>query len=726
MLYFSKPLAIISAALFISAVAIAQQPSLFVVTQDTGFVTDKVDSAVVAKINVTANLGLLTSGNINSISVLLPDAQTVIIDKRKVQYDKRNRLSWYGVIRNQPGSQVIFSIVNNKMAGSIKNDSGFVYQVIYKGGSVYQLKKINPALVSEVPDNISLGSGAVDSAQFTEPYCTDSPTLIDVMAVYSSDAVATITIPIDMNLRDVLHAEAGLLIDLTNESYLRSNVTQRLELVYESEINYTAIDNTETVLASLITNGDGIMDEVHTWRNTHAADIVVLIVENGTSDGLAKVMTNVSVGYEDSAFCIVRKSKAGRPVLAFPHELGHIMGARHDCPAVRQEAEPSDPNLPYVFAHGFDGPTWKTIMSTTSGLTKQDLWSNPSIPNPYNGQVMGNNNTLCGSNNALTLNTTASVVSRFRCRTPPISNVWMRDSWEDTGVEPDPNTTGQTMCFSPYIWVRNQRDLSFSFQHAHENPKAGQINWVYVKLHNGGPTISGTLEIYIARASTGLSWPSDWTQIGAKSITINTLTTSVIEFEWDNDAGAGHYCMIARWVSAADPMTFAETNVINYNTRQNNNIIWRNLNIINLGTADFSNTIFEIRRNTENPMTLEFSDSALFPDEPFFKTGTIIITLDSLTFNAWQLGGSLSSGVKRNGRSFLLTSPNAFLTNILLSSKYKGRIKIEFRRKKSTIKDKYFFVATQYEQSLVRKATEKKINRKFIGAVGYEIYTYKR
>jgi hypothetical protein len=703
-----------------SVVAISQQPSLFVITQSSGLIPDKVDSAVVSRINVTANLYLLTLENINSVSVILPDTQTVILDKRRTQYDKLNRLSWFGVIRNQPGSEVIFSVFNNRMAGYIRNDKGFVYQVIYKGDSVYQIKKINPALVNEVLDNISSESQGQDtSSQFTEPYCIDPPTSIDVMVVYSTPAASGLDAA-------AMTADAGLLIDMTNMSYIRSNITQRINLVHVSGINYTEVENAEIVLTNLIINGDDILDDVHNWRNTHAADIVVLIVENSTFLGNSKVMTNVSVSYEDSAFCIVKKDRAGGPWFTFSHELGHIMGARHDCAGARQEIDPPDPNLPFVFGHGFDGSNWRTIMSTNNALTKHALWSNPLINNPFNGEIMGNGNSQCGANNALALNTTASVVSRFRCSIPPINNVWMRDSWEDTGLEPDPNTAAQAMCFSPYIWVRNHRDASFSFQHDHQNPIAGSTNWVYVKLHNGGAMISGDLQIYVAKASTGLSWPADWTLVGTKSITLNSLTTSIIEFEWNDLTSAGHYCMIARWVSTADPMAFAETNNISYNTRQNNNIIWRNLNIVNLSTAAFSSATFEIKRKSEAPILLEFSDSALFPDQPFFQTGTIIVTLDSLTFNAWKKGGSISNGFKRNGMKFLVTSPTAFFANILLAPSYKGKVKIEFSKRKTTIKDKYLFVATQYEQDLIRNATEKKENKKFIGAVGYEIYTYKK
>jgi hypothetical protein len=721
---YTKIFFLIATAITLS-IQLRSQQSLFIRTEKSGLVPDKFDSAVTAKSNVLINIPLLTSPNNILLTVLLPDTTQITIRRRRVETDKNQLLSWYGEINDQRGSLVTFSIRNNILAGTIRNNKGIVYRIIYKGDSVYRVFKIDPSLI---PPELPMGFPPPpdDTSQFEEPYCTDSPEIIDLMVVYTDEVLRTAG-TLGFN-RDALEMQIIDWVNNANISYMNSGITHRLHCVHMQEIPYVEInDHTSETLNKLTTSGDGFLDDAHSLRDIHVADIVILLVNQSFASGLSNVLTNVSGASANRAFGVVRWDLSASATFSFSHEIGHLMGARHDCATAVAEtnAELPDPNLPYVFAHGYYGSTWSTMMAIRDGIRRRDpVWSNPNLS--HLGETMGSSDPACGANNARTLNTTASIVSKFRCSSPLISNVWMRDTWDDTGLEPDPNTVGQLMCLSPYIWVRNERDVGYVHQHDHQNPVSGAPNFIYVKLHNGGPTITGNLEVYIANASTMLRWPVDWTQIATRSITLNNLTTSIIEFEWTAGPVTGHYCMMARWVASTDPMTFPETDDINQNTRQNNNIIWRNMNIVDLSIAGLITVVFEIERKTENPMLLEFSDSALFPHEPFYKKGRVIITLDSLTFNAWKKGGSISSGLKRDGKRFLLTSPNASMANIMLSPKYKGKIKIEFKKKKETEKDKYFFVVAQYEQNLIKKANEKKANRKFAGAVGYEIYTYEK
>jgi hypothetical protein len=105
--------------------------------------------------------------------------------------------------------------------------------------------------------------------------------------------------------------------------------------------------------------------------------------------------------------------------------------------------------------------------------------------------------------------------------------VYMQDTPADTGVEPNPDTG--PMWISEDIWVRNSADPNWQptpFTEgsppwsipAHQNPVyrdplKSTPNFVYVMVRNHGSTAStGTerLRLYWAKASTGLSWPSQW------------------------------------------------------------------------------------------------------------------------------------------------------------------------------------------------------------------------
>ncbi len=105
--------------------------------------------------------------------------------------------------------------------------------------------------------------------------------------------------------------------------------------------------------------------------------------------------------------------------------------------------------------------------------------------------------------------------------------VYMKDTPADTGVEPNPDTG--PMWVSQDIWVRNAPDPGYQpypftagsppwTLPAHQNPihrdpLKSTPNYVYVQVRNDS-TVASTgaeqLRVYWAKASTGLSWPTQW------------------------------------------------------------------------------------------------------------------------------------------------------------------------------------------------------------------------
>jgi len=109
----------------------------------------------------------------------------------------------------------------------------------------------------------------------------------------------------------------------------------------------------------------------------------------------------------------------------------------------------------------------------------------------------------------------------------PAQTVYMKDTPADTGVEPNPDTG--PMYVSQDIWVRNSPDPGYQpypftagsppwTLPPHQNPVyrdplKSTPNYVYVEVrNNSGAASTGTerLRVYWAKASTGLSWPSQW------------------------------------------------------------------------------------------------------------------------------------------------------------------------------------------------------------------------
>lgn len=96
--------------------------------------------------------------------------------------------------------------------------------------------------------------------------------------------------------------------------------------------------------------------------------------------------------------------------------------------------------------------------------------------------------------------------------TIPSTDLYMRDTPMDAGVEPNPDTGD--MYVSQDIYVRNMQDgLLAGNQGVHQNPEYSLLtpNWVYVRVHNRGcQPASGELKVYWAKGSTGLVWPTHW------------------------------------------------------------------------------------------------------------------------------------------------------------------------------------------------------------------------
>ena len=159
------------------------------------------------------------------------------------------------------------------------------------------------------------------------------------------------------------------------------------------------------------------------------------------------------------------------------------------------------------------------------------------------------------------------------------SDVWIQDTLPDEGIEPNANPLGMWM--SQAIWIRNSNDSVA----AHQNPRAGVMNSVYVNVRNRGSLPSqpeGKVKVYWAYASTGLSWPGQWHEIGEvalPAIAPNNAETFTARLAWTPPM-PGHYCLIARIESQNDPMTVPETANVDVNTRNNNNVAWRNMNVI--------------------------------------------------------------------------------------------------------------------------------------------------
>ncbi len=263
--------------------------------------------------------------------------------------------------------------------------------------------------------------------------------------------------------------------------------------------------------------------------------------------------------------------------------------------------------------------------------------------------IMQNYATTTGGVSTQTTSTGAGTADAIRkllsdCRQ---TDVVIRDQVADTGAEPNPNGS---------VW--NSPDIKVCpglADCAGIQPVVGATNVVHVRLHNASAASTGTLKVYRTPAGGGTTWNNatngDWVSIGQQSLTVPTGGT-VVKIPWVNIPGPGHFCLLARWVSATDPMTFAEGSNTALNTKNNNNIGWKNLQTVRGKVFEPVKSWFTLGNATERQVR---TDLVLTGEKPV--AGTVVIDLGPRLFERWRAGGGQAEGVKQVGETAFQLDP---------------------------------------------------------------------
>jgi peptidyl-Asp metalloendopeptidase len=481
---------------------------------------------------------------------------------------------WIGHIDDVLYSQVVFVVNQGQAAGNVALPNGF-YAIRYVSNNTHVIYQIDQ---SRFPDDL-VRPVVLPAEPPPIQAMADDGSQIDVMVLYTGDArqAAGGTTAIQ-NL-------INLAVTETNQSYANSGVNHRLQLVHTEEVNYTESGNIETDLDRLTGTGDGFMDNAHTLRNTHQADLAALIVENGGGFcGIANLMTTVSAAFESKGFSVTARNCA-TGYYSFGHELGHNMGARHDW-----YVDPTD-NSPFSYNHAYVNTTdrWRTVMGynaqcSDSGFncTRLPYWSNPNVS--YNGAPMGiPEGSANAAENYKTLNNTALTVANFRDSggTPPTTGplvyngnildddsngnssgnndgladcgeiiegfVYLRNQGSNTatGVNATISTSSSYVTF-PFNTTSGYADIAgsssqlnsndFEFQVAANTPNGHQIQFTLdVTANNGGPWSANFVVPVTCNPSSGDDFEPDNDSTEAKAIADGEVQTHSIYPVGDQD-----------------------------------------------------------------------------------------------------------------------------------------------------------------------------------------------
>lgn len=216
---------------------------------------------------------------------------------------------------------------------------------------------------------------------------------IDLMVLYTRKVASDYV--------DVQPDLVALSVEQANESFANSGLGNvKIRLVHTEPIDYDESDGEHFNHLYRMVDGEGVFAKVRALRNEKRADVVALIVDDASGCGLS---TRVAADAEE-AYVVVHHACASL-TFSLAHEIGHIIGARHD--------RALDKNTtPFPYGHGFvNGKKWRDIMSykaSCDGCPRLPIWSNPTI------KVKGEPAGSIATDNARVILERAEKVSKFR------------------------------------------------------------------------------------------------------------------------------------------------------------------------------------------------------------------------------------------------------------------------------------------------------------------------
>ncbi len=370
------------------------------------------DPALTAMLKAPEHTGIgLVSADVAKVSPFAVALSFDLAPDLKVKFKKKNSyvtedgsVVWYGTIDDKsrsPGSGLSADEIDDDPLNSamiVQNGEDLAAN-FHVGRRSFKLRPLRgaPHVVVEV-----------DEALTPPDHPAEFKSIPTVAMGPADGGKATSTIRVMVVITNAAASASGnasALINLavaeTNQGYTNSGVEINMQLAGWYQTSYVSTSSFSTDLSRFRGTTDGYMDSYHATRNSIAADVAVLLINNSSSCGLAS-----GIGSSASTAFAVAHWDCATGYYSFGHEVGHLQSARHD-PA-------TDPtNTPYVYGHGYRYPAggWRTIMAynCSGGCTRINYWSNPN--KTYGGVPMGTTNR---SHNQRVLQNTKATIAAFR------------------------------------------------------------------------------------------------------------------------------------------------------------------------------------------------------------------------------------------------------------------------------------------------------------------------
>ena len=367
-------------------------------------------------------LALETLGEGNPVNLNLLEKPDIVLDMIRIEGTTSDVEGWRWVgsssISEHSFDKMMLTVVGPNAYGSVRR-SRDLYRIQPFDGNVHLLMRVDETRLPDdhEPDYEQSMDQPVDHETQIPIQPVEDCSTYKVILAYTEkagDEIFDWYAHSDPTLRkeDLIRQIFRETIGETNESYHDSGVKLKAELVHVFEaIGYVEERTMKDDLQHFCTPNDHILDEVHGLRNSHEADVAILITKRrSTSCGrAAKISASAS-----TAFAVVaRNCLAASGAYTFGHEIGHLLGARHN-----PGADPK--NRPFAYGHGYlpediEKRTWRTIMAYRKwggrnrcllDCPRFNRWSDPRA-NPPMGKIGVHNNKRV-------LNETACAIAGWR------------------------------------------------------------------------------------------------------------------------------------------------------------------------------------------------------------------------------------------------------------------------------------------------------------------------
>ena len=334
--------------------------------------------------------------------------RSVTVDRLEASYTDDGSLVWSGLVEvihsrglppdpNELLNTVMLVKSGNEITGTLRID-GRLHKLMPTASGHLLISVDESKLPPDHPAE-AYGKLVIDSMSPEKPMLVDGSSADK--AISTIRVMVVITNAAKNKIGNTTNF-ANLAISETNAGYTNSGVEINMQLAGLYTTTYVESGSFNTDLTRFRGTTDGFMDSIHSLRNTNAADVVMLIIDNGSSCGLASGIGSSAT----TAFAAAHYS-CSTGYYSFGHEIGHLQSARHD--------PLNDPtNTPYPYGHGYQYPAggWRTIMAyacSSVNCTRINWWANPA--KLRNGVPMGDTSA---SHDQRALNNTKATIAAFR------------------------------------------------------------------------------------------------------------------------------------------------------------------------------------------------------------------------------------------------------------------------------------------------------------------------